>query len=465
MRALTRIAVYTGSKTMGSPAESPDRLDSWKVIADYLDRDVATVRRWEKSLGLPVRRVPGGRGRSVFAFKTEIDEWLRRASHNGNGASASSESIPAGGPADTSVTARAVVPDEARRPVRWRWPTAAAAIVALAAGILWWSLTPSAHDDTLAVEVTATGVVARMPDGSERWRHAFHADARASVDTTRADDGVVPVNGRVPGYVAGVMYSTGVADESPRGGELLWLTRDGALHRRFTFDDRLQFGGEAYEGPWVLADFRAHPQRGAARMAVVGRHFRWWPSAVTLLDEQWLRTQTFVNAGWVQRVSWLSPDRLLIAGFNNARDGGMVAILDAGAMHGQSPSAGKPAFECLSCGSAMPLRYVVLPRSEINVVTASPFNGAIVEAAPDRIIVRTLEEQRTTGQVAEALYEFSPGLELRSASYGDRYWDTHRALELEGKLDHPRGRCPDRHGPPFIEVWERAGGWRRIVPR
>ncbi|HVZ23327.1 MAG TPA: hypothetical protein VG871_19780, partial [Vicinamibacterales bacterium] len=55
----------------------PPRLDSWKAIADYLRRDVATVRRWEKSLGLPVRRVPGGPGHSVFAFTAEVDAWLQ----------------------------------------------------------------------------------------------------------------------------------------------------------------------------------------------------------------------------------------------------------------------------------------------------------------------------------------------------------------------------------------------------
>lgn len=53
------------------------RLDSWKAIADYLRHDVSTVMRWEKSSGLPVRRVPGRRGRSVFAFTAEIDLWLK----------------------------------------------------------------------------------------------------------------------------------------------------------------------------------------------------------------------------------------------------------------------------------------------------------------------------------------------------------------------------------------------------
>ena len=51
------------------------RLASWKEIAAYLRREVRTVIRWEKERGLPVHRVPGGKGRSVFAFTDELDNW------------------------------------------------------------------------------------------------------------------------------------------------------------------------------------------------------------------------------------------------------------------------------------------------------------------------------------------------------------------------------------------------------
>ena len=44
------------------------RLDSWKDIAAYLGRDVTTAVRWEREHGLPVRRVPGGQRRPVFAY-------------------------------------------------------------------------------------------------------------------------------------------------------------------------------------------------------------------------------------------------------------------------------------------------------------------------------------------------------------------------------------------------------------
>jgi len=62
-----------------------DRLDSWKAIAEYLDRGPATVMRWAKERGLPVYTVPGEgrRRRAVYAYKGEIDAWLRKSSDRG----------------------------------------------------------------------------------------------------------------------------------------------------------------------------------------------------------------------------------------------------------------------------------------------------------------------------------------------------------------------------------------------
>lgn len=58
----------------GPARQQPERLNSWKEIAAYLERDERTVKRWEKTRNLPVRRLPGGPSR-VFAFRSEIDTW------------------------------------------------------------------------------------------------------------------------------------------------------------------------------------------------------------------------------------------------------------------------------------------------------------------------------------------------------------------------------------------------------
>ena len=50
-------------------------LDSWKEIAAYLQRDVSTAIRWEKSEELPVHRHQHSSRASVYAFPRELDAW------------------------------------------------------------------------------------------------------------------------------------------------------------------------------------------------------------------------------------------------------------------------------------------------------------------------------------------------------------------------------------------------------
>lgn len=54
-------------------------LASWKEIANYLGKGVRTVQRWERTIGLPVRRPAAGNSSIVLAYTAEIDEWLSHA--------------------------------------------------------------------------------------------------------------------------------------------------------------------------------------------------------------------------------------------------------------------------------------------------------------------------------------------------------------------------------------------------
>ncbi len=54
-----------------------DRLESWKEIAAYLNRDVTTVQRWEKREGMPVHRHLHDRMGSVYAYRADLDAWAR----------------------------------------------------------------------------------------------------------------------------------------------------------------------------------------------------------------------------------------------------------------------------------------------------------------------------------------------------------------------------------------------------
>jgi TolB-like protein/tetratricopeptide (TPR) repeat protein len=59
---------------------SDKRLDSWKEIAAYLNRDVTTVQRWEKREGMPVHRHQHDKRGSVYALAGELNAWAKNRS-------------------------------------------------------------------------------------------------------------------------------------------------------------------------------------------------------------------------------------------------------------------------------------------------------------------------------------------------------------------------------------------------
>lgn len=431
-------------------SESPSpgqRLDSWKSIAQYLQRDAATVRRWERLQGLPIHRV-GLTGRSVFAYTREIDLWL-------------STSRPAASQQDaTARPAPAVV----ARSHPWRWLIvtgtvvgAVAAIAAVAAGIQsrrTWT-TPT----NLRFEVTKSELIARTEAGAERWKYRFPATF---------DTGKLAAMIRVPhGPPTNVYFATRVGglrlDEQVKSGTLTLLDGKGRPQRSFSFTDQVTFDGKSYGPPWVLTAFAVNEGEGRREVVVAAHHYIWDPGLVTILDDRWKRRGTFVHAGWIEDVRWVGPEQLLIAGFSNARDGGMIALLDATALDGQGPEPVDSRYFCENCGTQRPLRMFVLPRTELNRVTAARFNRArIQDFSAGRIAART--DEMAPG--AEVVYEFTtPALDFVTAQFSDGYWDVHRMLEAEGRIGHSREQCPDRDGPRTMLEWRPATGWRTIAIR
>lgn len=81
--ATTKPAVTTPIGVTGGRARAQaavkatrdERFESWKEISAYLKRGVRTAQRWERFEQLPVRRHKHARQESVYALRSEIDEW------------------------------------------------------------------------------------------------------------------------------------------------------------------------------------------------------------------------------------------------------------------------------------------------------------------------------------------------------------------------------------------------------
>jgi len=262
----------------------------------------------------------------------------------------------------------------------------------------------------LRVEADADGVVAYDGRGVLRWRHRF--PVAYSTTLAQMPHPARLVAGDPPEIYVATAHTLRRQDEHVQGGTLTALDLRGRVRRSFAFDDTPTFGRATYGPPWAITMFAVDPNAGSRRVAVAAHHYTWSAGLVTILDEQWQRRGTFVHHGWIEGLHWIARDRMLVGGFSNGRDGGMVALLDPAALHGQGPEPPDSEGYCATCGSASPVRMVVMPRTELNRATVSRFNRAVLQIAGDRILARTIEVPLPGNDVIDAVYEFTPSLDI-----------------------------------------------------
>jgi len=367
----------------------------------------------------------------------------------------------------TAAAFGAALRTAAAAPVRRRVTAMAAAALTLATLAIgaWRMRAPAIAVSDIALSLTPTAVIARNHDGVELWRHAFPS----THTVTYADPGTKSqiVGAPNAGVFVASSYLVKKDDAAPQSGQLLKLTPEGAVQASFSFDDRATFNRKPYGPPWVITTFAVDTRSPSHRVAVAAHHYQWSASMVAVLDETLTRRGTYWQWGWIEWVHWLAADRLMIGGYNDAHEGGMIALLDPSNLNAQAPETIDGRRLCDTCGAAPPLRMVVMPPTEINTATVSRFNRAVLQTMPDRVIARTIEMEQTGDHPAiDVLYEFSPQLDLLRASFGGSYWDMHASLERQGKLTHSRDTCPDRDGPREVIVWTPERGWKHVsVPR
>lgn len=430
---------------------SSDSLNGWKDIAGYLGRSVRCVQRWEREIGLPVRRIRNSDGQTVYAAPTEIDEWRK------------SRDLPKPLPEDTDCPNEDPPPplpaasQTAPGPqFKWVWLTVGA-FALLATGLLGGYYLNRLGPLAASIQTAGTEVIGYDAFGRIIWHHAFgeqisHADGEGNAAAPRSEFVDLDGDGRSEAVFA-VRYSE-PGRPAVKSDSLVAFDRRGVPRWTFTPDLNLSCGGADYSGPWQIYDTLITRTSGKPRIFIAVNHHTWWPGLVLELDTEGHAHTRLLQTGWVRGLGEWKTDQghfVAVAGVSNEYSRPTVNIFDIDGPPAMMPySAAR--FSCRDAPTAPPAAVFILPNFDL--LDSSPYAFAANPIGTDQGLKVRIDPQ-AGGVVAWLSADFHSA----SLSLSDGYWNRHRQLESEGAIKHSAEACPVAVTPQPVDIWNRTRGW------
>jgi len=443
---------------------SADTLHGWKEIANHLGRSTRAVQRWEIELRLPVHRLKGAEGQTVYALRNEIDEWKKSrdlpkntpedelatgSEPNGNG------NVNVNGNGSYSKTYVGAAPELSRRQPTWLTLFAVAAAT-LAGGLLIGLYFQSPRRGPVTeVQIAGTSVTAFDQEDRMVWRTEMGAMVARATDAGAPSgkfypyqlgthgDIVLPVRFGPPGNLSGPEADAIVSFDS--NGKIRWK-RQASLS--------VACGSGNYVGPWTLATLTVSADLAHPKIWAAFNHNTWWPGFLLEIDAEGRAAVRYVQNGWIRSTTEFSSPAghfLAVAGVLNEFERASTAILNLDGPPSASPHT-DPQFNCADLPAGQPTSVTLWP--ELDTKGLASYAMAVQVKKFDDGLQVLLD----TGG-GDAIGELDLTGHVRSLLLADNYWMLHRQLEAQAIIKHPAEECPERTRPKPIETWTPGKGW------
>jgi hypothetical protein len=398
-------------------------LSSWKEVATHLGCDKRTCYRWEKSLGLPVRRVEGASRSRVFAYADEIDRWREERLGGGPG--------PGNRPASKAV-AKAL-------------PLMGLVSVGLVAAVLF---IPKLLGSRPPSDFHIRGSVLSVLDdkGRELWKYDTGLENLETEAIYRQYFQFRRINPEnwaavLPHLVIKdldgdgrpeVLFSTQTQDEFNEG-ELICFGSRGDIRWRIRTGREMRFGEENFS-----ADYRIHglvvadlDGDGRSEIVVDSFHRPNFPCQLLVLDNAGKTLGEYWSSGQFMDIVVHDLDgdgkpEIIAGGTNNEYRSGVLAVFRADRVHGASPQS-LDHYVCQRLDPGTQEFFVFLPRADVDIVEAHQESVAAIEILKnDKISVLML--------FSGIYYEFGFDFRTAEALSGHRFEKLHALAAAEGKV-------------------------------
>lgn len=411
---------------MPSGLESYKLLSSWKDIAAYLGCDIRTSRRWEKTLGLPIHRLEGSPRSRVFAYKEELDAWIKKRNELAfKQARKSSRPV--------FVQLKSV----------WK----PGAIVLAAAALLYFFFKGANASSPVKIEIQGSELVLFNKKGDELWRkqtglsnlqtNAFYQE-RFQRKAPAEPDRIL----RLPVCLIRdinsdgdleILFSIQTIDQT--SPILICYSCEGKELWRFHGGRERKFGSTIYYGDYFIKGFDAHDFDGDGQVEVFVLSFQRpdWPTQLVLLNSQGKKLGEYWNVGQLNDylVTDLNGDggeELILVGLNNEYKKGCLIAFDPWKISGGSPQT-KNEFIDPELTPGSELFYVLFPRTDADDVQPAMDYESIARIRKVNNDVLRLETY------ASVIYFYlNLRLECQSVSFSHQFRKLHAEAKQRGLI-------------------------------
>ena len=394
-------------------------LTSWKEIGDFLGVSARTAQKWERERGLPVRRLPGLKGR-VSTDLEELEAWKEK---------------------------------NLRRPPWYSnliffrcYAAIISALLILAIGvILGGYLSRSRLGPPETHRLDHKTLIVMDAAGREIWRRVFkepffmHDYREEEVEPTRmVSFGDIDGDGRIE-----TLFVYRPVTHENFGSELFCFSDKGEQKWKFTPNASTSDETETYTPYFVIKNFVVADLKhtGAKQILVTSHHESGDPNRFIVLDKKGSLQEEYWHSGHLPYLvtgdlDGDGVDEVYLGGVNNGHQAATVVVLQPGHVTGASTQEPGDKSQLPGFVKGNERAVVLFPRSCIG--RRSKYNAVNVLSVAARTL-KVVVSERINDAGREVIYYLAydkGSLNVVSHTYADLLADLHNELEARGELDH-----------------------------